>query len=90
MGLFNRSDKEALGTAGASFAFLALVLAVYGLRPSRSDGASLVALTTASCLVLTTTHLFWWLSPVIVALAYYGDWIVQRLGSLFDWQPRTV
>ena len=69
---------------------VALVLAVYGLRPSRSDGASLVALTTASCLVLTTTHLFWWLSPVIVALAYYGDWIVQRLGSLFDWQPRTV
>jgi hypothetical protein len=69
---------------------VALVLAVYGLRPDRSDGASLLLLTTASCLVLTTTHLFWWLSPMIVALAYYGDAIVERLDSLFGWQPRAV
>jgi len=31
MGLFNRSDKEALGTAAASFAFLALVLALVSM-----------------------------------------------------------
>ena len=69
---------------------VALALALYGLRPTRSDGASLLLLTTASCLVLSTTHLFWWLSPMVVAVAYYGDSIVQRLGSLFDWQPRGV
>ena len=51
---------------------LALALGVYALRPARSDGASLLLLTVASCLVLSTVHLFWWLSPIIVAVAYYG------------------
>ena len=69
---------------------VAVLLGVYALRPGRSDGASLLLLTTASCLVFSTTHLFWWLSPIIVAIAYYGEWIVQRLGYLFDWRPRGV
>jgi hypothetical protein len=69
---------------------VAVVVVVYALRPGRSDGASLLLLTTASCLVFSTTHLFWWLSPIIVAIAYYGDWIVQRLGYLFDWRPRGI
>ena len=68
---------------------VALVLTVYGLGPRRSDGASLLLLTTASCLVVSTTHLFWWLAPMIVLVAYYGDWLVQRLGYLFDWRART-
>ena len=37
MGLFNRSDKEALGTAAASFAFLALVLALVSLFVVTTD-----------------------------------------------------
>jgi hypothetical protein len=67
---------------------VALVLVLVALRPGRSDGASLLLLTTASCLVFSTTHLFWWLSPMIVALAFYGDHMVERLGVLFDWRPR--
>lgn len=65
----------------------ALVVVALALLPGRSDGASLLLLTTASCLVLSTTHLFWWLSPMIVALAYYGDEIVRLLRKLFEWQP---
>jgi hypothetical protein len=34
-------------------------------------------------------HLFWWLAPLIVGLAYYGDAIARRLGYLFDWKART-
>lgn len=63
----------------------ALLLATYALRAGRSDGVSLLLLTIASCLVISTTHLFWWLSPMVVGIAYYGDWIARRLDALFDW-----
>ncbi len=66
---------------------LALGLTVAALLPGRSNGASLLMLTIAACLVISTTHLFWWLSPMIVALAYYGDRVVGLLGRLFDWPP---
>jgi glycosyl transferase family 87 len=81
-----------LGSSVALLASLpvAAVLVVVALRPRRSDGASLLLLTVASCLVLTTVHLFWWLSPMIVALAYYGDWIAAKLGRLFAWKPTAA
>lgn len=68
----------------------AMGLVAMALRPRTSDGASLLLLTTASCLVMPTTHVFWWLSPMVVAIAYYGDRIAQRLGLLFDWQPARL
>lgn len=64
----------------------ALALAAYALRPARSEGASLLLLTIASCLVISTTHLFWWLSPMVVAVAYYGNAILARWGTRFDWE----
>jgi hypothetical protein len=66
---------------------VAIGLTVAALLPGRSDGASLLMLTTASCLVFWTTHLFWWLSPMIVVLAFYGDALARLLGRLFDWHP---
>ncbi len=65
---------------------VAIGLALAAFLPGRTDGASLLLLTVASCLVLSTTHLFWWLSPMIVVLAYYGDVLVRVLGRLFDWR----
>jgi len=69
----------------------AIGLGAAALRPQTSDGASLLLLTTASCLVMPTTHVFWWLSPMVVAIAYYGDRIAGWLGLLFDWRavPRA-
>jgi len=64
----------------------AIGLGAAALRPQTSDGASLLLLTTASCLVMPTTHVFWWLSPMVVAIAYYGDRIAGWLGLLFDWR----
>lgn len=80
-----------LGGLASPVSLLAAVgLGAMALHPRTSDGASLLLLTTASCLVMPTTHVFWWLSPMVVALAYYGDRIAHRLGLLFDWQPGSL
>jgi hypothetical protein len=75
--------------APVSLAFAA-GLVLIGLRSRTTDGACLLLLTTASCLVMSTTHVFWWLSPMTVAIAYYGNWLAGRLGPLFDWQPNRA
>lgn len=67
----------------------AAVLVALALRRGQSDGGSLLLLTIASCLVLPTTHFYWWLGPMVVLLAYYGDRIVHLLGRLFDWRTGT-
>ena len=74
-----------LATPISLAAAAALVAAALGRRSS--DGAALLLLTTASCMIMPTTYVFWWLSPMVVAIAHYGDWIVQGLGIVFDWQP---
>jgi hypothetical protein len=68
----------------------AAVLVAAALRRRASDGSSLLLLTAASCLALPTTHVFWWLSPMVVVSAFYGDRLVKLLGLLFDWHADDV
>ena len=80
-----------LGPVAQPVSLMAAVgLVALALHPRTSSGASLLLLTIASCLVMPTTHVFWWLSPMVVAIAYYGDWIAGRLGRLFDWRAESV